>query len=753
MKIGIITFGSAHNYGAVLQVWALKEYLQQEGNEVEVINYRPVAIDSLYALYKEKNWFQSGTLNKCVSFAQYIKAKKTRPAQTKKYKKFEHFIAHDLNTTKPYYTLSELRKAGLDYDVMIAGSDQIWNGSLTSGINPAYFLAFGAQRSKRIVYAASIGRDNLNPEEIFFFQHYLKNLDYISVREQNAKDMIMRLTDQPVELVLDPTLLLVQDNFNKIKKDPKINSEYIYVHNVHLKRVDTRLNQVVEEMSKRLGLPVVQNRDDYNYKNEMRKFRGGSPSEFLGIIANASYVITNSFHATVFSILYQRNFITVPHFQNPDRMKFLLNVLGLENHLVDHASSIPENLSELSIDYSNVEQLRANLQKDSIAYLKNALSGDKKPLSKPVDRVYLCNQDRSDCTGCGACMEVCSCDSIHMMEDKEGFLYPQIDEDKCTHCNKCIQICEMIKQKKTNTEYLSEPAVYAGRLSDVKIQQRHAYSGVLAAFMTTMLKKQGMIVGARLHNDGNVTYDDITTIEKLDYFKNPIVVEPNSLRIKQKVEDSLREGKFVLFAGTSCQIAALNSFAQSNKDHLITVEITCNGLASARAYRQYRDQLVEYYHSPIVHYNFQDSFGTWDKRYTTVEFESKEVLLTQKEKNPFNKAYNLGLLQRPSCYSCEYKQNQYSVADISIANVRDGRERYSEVWNDFGISAIKINTKKGEKFWDECKDQLMFVPGDYKTAKKDFFNGSLDLTVDRDLLLQSLEMNQFEEVLKKYLTV
>ena len=207
MKIGIITFNSAHNYGAVLQAWALQEYLKSDGHEVEIINYRLPATDNLYKLYKPRNPFKRGKLNKAVHLLQYLKKMKSEPNKTRKYREFERFINHTLNTTEAITKYPDLNKANFDYDIMIAGSDQIWNGGLTKGVNPAYLLSFGKEEIKRVSYAASIGRDEIPEVEHMLFSRYLRNFDYISVREEKAKEAISKLSDKEVSVVLDPTLL------------------------------------------------------------------------------------------------------------------------------------------------------------------------------------------------------------------------------------------------------------------------------------------------------------------------------------------------------------------------------------------------------------------------------------------------------------------------------------------------------------------------------------------------------------------
>ena len=151
MKIGIVTFHSAHNYGAVLQAWSLQEYLKQQGHEVEIVNLRLPVIDKLYTLtnrtHKKVCGFQ--VINRIVNNAYYqIKCASYRitdPAKSRKYREFEKFINHVLPVTAEFNSLKDLRQARLKYDALIAGSDQIWNATMMKGVDPAYFLQFANQ--------------------------------------------------------------------------------------------------------------------------------------------------------------------------------------------------------------------------------------------------------------------------------------------------------------------------------------------------------------------------------------------------------------------------------------------------------------------------------------------------------------------------------------------------------------------------------------------------------------------------------
>ncbi len=372
MKIGIMTINSAYNYGCVLQAWSLQRFLEKEGHEAEIINYRIPEIDNVYRLFQKRNKYGNGVLNACYNGVRRLKFRLTQGPRIRKAAKFEHFIGGVMNTTRVFGSFRQLKeeRAGDAYDVLITGSDQVWNGTITKGMKPAYFLAFDGTGKKKLAYAASIGKRELMNAEKDFFRRYLREYSSIGVREKSAKRLLAPLTDRPVSVVLDPTLLLEREDFDRLKKPSRFRKPYILVHLIGR---DPRVAKIVVPVSEQTGLPVVQNRLKRLYVNELGRFADAGPEEFLGLVEGAELVITNSFHATVFSIVYRKNFITIPHELYPERMENLLQEAGLERHLISSPEELPESAAELMPDYAEVWKRLAIRQEESRNYLRRAL--------------------------------------------------------------------------------------------------------------------------------------------------------------------------------------------------------------------------------------------------------------------------------------------------------------------------------------------------------------------------------------------
>lgn len=703
MKIGIITFNSAHNYGAVLQVWALQEKLKEDGHQVEVINYRPAAIDNLYRVYIPKWITQSELVNRGFHKLQYIKTKIKIPQKAARFKKFENFINHVLPTTKPYHRFSTLAKADFDYDVMIAGSDQIWNSNITKGLSGAYFLNFGNKEIKRISYAASIGKDCFDANEKPKVQSYLKNFDYISVREEKLKHEVEELTTKEVDLVLDPTLLLDKEKYDKIKKNSKIKEDYIFVHNVHLSKIDVRLNAIVEEVSKRTGLPVINNRADYDFSNELGKFADGGPEEFLGIIAGAKMVITNSFHATVFATIYERNFITVPHFKNPDRMQNLLHMFQLDNHLIKGVEELPDNLNSLAIDYDHVAQLRKSARDTSEKFLEKALHGEK-TVGKPVQKndLYFTSKDKFTCYGCSACVNAVDSPDYKLSYDENGFLYPNVEILDKKQLALCQEVCPY---KNTNTATHALPEImdtFQTYLRDENKLMDSSNGGTFRALAEAFTTRGGMVAGIAYTDSIHPEYVLATADNLPESIFKYYNIETDCTNIHRQIKKQLDAGTSVLYFDTPYHLEGLKLFLGKDYKNLYTVTAQTHGILSGVKYKEYLDELEDKYHSKVRTVDLENKSLSAAIPFVSIIFENDELYAKSVKADSFTKTRKRGFQQRPCCYNSDYGEIDGSIADIILMVPSANGEELNPMGEDITL----IMSKKGHELFSMAKNRL-----------------------------------------------
>lgn len=367
MKIATLTFHGSHNYGSVLQAYALSKQLELMGNEVEILNLRPQSQKDMYSLNKKSN----SVLYRL--FDILVKRKRT-----KRYNSYERFINEVLPVTDTEYsTTEELSKTNLGFRAYVCGSDQIWN-PVCPDFETAYYLQFLDKDSdaKRISYAASFGKSDFDAETEKQIGAWVQDFDYVSVRELKGKQLIERVTDKDVCVVCDPVVLLDRKYWDELAIDPKIKEPYMLVYFLENNHGNKGF---VDELSKTLGLKVVVLTEYLRdiVKLYIKKY-DASPEEFVGLFKNAAFVYTNSFHGTAFATIYNKPFISVIDadqenaVNNNDSRKIdYLKLVGLQGRLVKN--DLPSKEELLNCDFTIANNKIKEFREKSYTYLCDAL--------------------------------------------------------------------------------------------------------------------------------------------------------------------------------------------------------------------------------------------------------------------------------------------------------------------------------------------------------------------------------------------
>lgn len=365
-KIGIITFHSAHNYGAMLQVYALQQLIDKYSYYVNVIDYRDKEIDKHYKVISIDNSnIQSRVKSTISNLIFYNKNKK-------RYDIFNKFMNNNLRLSNTYNGIDDIKKNAPKYDIYITGSDQVWNTRIVGELSDAYTLNFGDKNIKRISYAASIGENTLVNKYTDDYRNKLSILNHVSVRELDGKKALENVINKDIEVVLDPTLLLDKEEWeNKLISNAKINEKYILAYVVEYNQ---EYVNIVNYLSKKTGLKVVyfEKRNKY-YENPLKSAYTEGPFEFVDLIKNAEYVIATSFHATVFSIIFNKKFFVVPHVKTGSRVTNLLDKLQIVGRDINTLEEFKAINYDETIDYNNVNKILEKERSKSIEWLINAI--------------------------------------------------------------------------------------------------------------------------------------------------------------------------------------------------------------------------------------------------------------------------------------------------------------------------------------------------------------------------------------------
>lgn len=362
MKIGILTFHCAHNYGAVLQCYTLQEILKSMGHEVEIIDYRPLYLTKLYKIFSIDRFMHRNLLE---MLKKSIKEILMIYKRVKRFKSFQYFIQNRLNLSNNTYTESVF----FMYDVYIIGSDQIWNPKITKGFDSVFWADFKFPKNNKIYmsYAASMEISSLDIDEKNFCTNALTNFDYISVRESSLAKLLQELTDKKIETVLDPTLLANSSTWNSILKPPFLQKKYVLIYQV---RRDINVQRIASQIAKQINAEVIEIRAALNWTNHKYVYQCCSPEEFLGWIKYASCVVTTSFHGTAFSLIFNKSFYCLKLGKGDMRISSLLKSIHLENRLINKN----DNPIFQKINYELPKELLAGLREKSYHFLYSALN-------------------------------------------------------------------------------------------------------------------------------------------------------------------------------------------------------------------------------------------------------------------------------------------------------------------------------------------------------------------------------------------
>lgn len=329
MRIKTITCHDVYNVGASLQAYALQHFLIEQGHDVEIINYKPDYLKHYRLWWVPNPKFDKPiirTLYKLVKFPGRLFNRLTDPRK----KVFDDFTRKYLIVTnREYHSCNELQMFPPEADLYIAGSDQIWNPTFQNGRDPAFFLQFGNDNVKKISYAASFSVESVSGKVFANMKLWLQIFDRVSVRETSGIKILeqMGICGQQV---CDPVFLLTKEKWKEIATPLSEESPYLLLYDFDQNEL---LQQFALSLAKELGLKLL---SVFNMNNADTILSNMGPREFVQYIQNASFVVSNSFHATAFSIIFHRDFIVCNRQEKINtRMQDLLKQLGLSSCGID----------------------------------------------------------------------------------------------------------------------------------------------------------------------------------------------------------------------------------------------------------------------------------------------------------------------------------------------------------------------------------------------------------------------------------
>lgn len=750
-RTGLLTFYHIHHYGAALQAAATKWSVEALEASCDIIHYY---VNQNNALFRRPTGLASA-LSDIHTAAHYADLKR-------RYDRFNAFERDVLGVGgHRFESLDELRSARLPYDVVISGSDQIWNPLIFPDrrFDPVFFGSFSDAR--KIAYAPSFGLPRLPDGMDAELKEYLSAFSHLSTREQSGRDILRAVTGKEAPVVLDPVLLRTEAQWSAVAAPPEPfpDGSYLLCYFIH---PPVLLTRYIPLLSDRLKFPVLQ------LCGTRRKacpdahcILDAGPAEFVRLFRNASFVLTNSFHGTAFSVLFQRPFFTAvaPSEQaEPEKSRsyHLLSRLGLADRIVGIGKTAAP---DAPIDWQNVRE-RLNAEREtSLSYLRQALyplstqdtsnavfipaSGadalqiEKKPLPRLASHEH--------CTGCTACANTCPKRAITMERDEEGFLFPEVHPAQCVRCGRCTAVCPILHPP----EARPAPAVFAAWNPDPVIRRDSSSGGVFSALAEYVLENGGVVFGAAMDGRQRVRHTMCLKKEELWRLRGSKYVQSDLGKTFRLVREALKS-RLVLFSGTPCQVDGLYRFLGQRPENLITCDIVCHGVPSPGVWEDMVASLRREQGLELRAVRFRNKVAGWKLPHFTAVYENGLVDSRPFYETEYGRAFGRALFLRRSCYHCPYaslnRPGDFTLGDFW------GLDDYPEE-ETLGISLLMVNTLRGAYVFDHLP--LVRKPATLEQALKG--NPRLSSPTppqsQRSAFFTAYALEPFEKVRKRFLTL
>ena len=362
-KIGIITFHNINNYGALLQTFSLYNYLNNNCNaKIEVIDFIQNDRINDYKLY--------GKVKRLLGNLIFFYKRKNIIYRNIKFNNLRKKI---IFSKKTFFGDDDIEHNCVGYDILISGSDQIFNFEL-SGKSKAYFLNFD-HNAKKISYASSFGKKIISVEEKEMIRKYLVKYNFLSCREKSGCDIIKNVINVDVNLVVDPVFLLSKKDWNSfLNLNNKKEYDYVLIYVMEKKNILDKIIKEIKCENPNFKFIIINGGKKENYSNLGNVINNAGPLEFLSYILNSSIVITNSFHGLAFSLIFGKKILCFDHSTRNERLYNLLSLIECESLQLNDKIDININdLNNYLIDGNEKYLKLSNIIESSKEYLLEAI--------------------------------------------------------------------------------------------------------------------------------------------------------------------------------------------------------------------------------------------------------------------------------------------------------------------------------------------------------------------------------------------
>lgn len=720
-KVGIVSCYFKNNYGSMLQAYATKKILDNNNIPNETIN-----IDNNIDFKKGKRKYYASQL---FNF-KFIKSKfgmiklkldkkivkdlgKNISIRDSKYKEFRKEF--NLSISCPdYKSLSEM--ADVKYSDVIVGSDQLWLP--VNVVSDYYTLNWVSDNINKISYSTSFGISKIPDKYADEYKKFLSRINYLSVREESGK----KICDEygiSSKVVCDPTILLTKEEWEQEAVQERIiQDKYILCYFLGSNIVHRKF---AEKLKEKTGYKIV----SLNHADEYVKYSDTfaditpydiGPREWINLIKNAEYVCTDSFHGTVFSLLFNKTFFDFRRYSESNKMSTnsridsLLNLAGVDKNRILTGNEDVDTVIKYKINYNKVNKNIDKIRQESKEWLLNSITYKTEETKDKFVKI----EEKDLCCGCTACYSVCPKNAIKMVRDNEGFLYPEVDKEKCVNCGMCKKVCPILNKAKLN-EF--KPKAYLFQNSNEEIRKDSTSGGIFTAIGEFVIKNNGIVYGATLDDNFVVNHIGVESVEKLSKFRKSKYVQSNQNNCFKEIKQYLDNGKLICYSGTPCQVGGLRAYLRKDYENLILVDIMCHSVPSPLVFEKYKRYILKKMNAnKILNINFRDK-SKYGYKYSMMTVETDNGIYSQGiDTDPYLRAFFGDTSVRPSCYNCHFKTMK-RVSDLTIWDCFNINEIDKSFDDDKGTTRVLVQSEKGEKLLENL-DNVRLKELDINIATK-----------------------------------
>lgn len=360
--------------------------------------------------------------------------------------------------------------------------------------------------------------------------------------------------------------------------------------------------------------------------------------------------------------------------------------------------------------------------------------------------------EKSTCTGCNACLNICPKLAITMLADIEGFQYPVVDKRLCDNCGLCLRICPTLNKFFKQINFLN-PDIFAAWSLNEEVRINSTSGGIFSELAKKILENGGYVVGAKYNDKFTVEHHIINNVQELPKLRQSKYLQSNVGFIYKKIRKLLIDKKEVLFCGTPCQNAGLTSYLQEQYDNLLLCDFICRGVNSPTVYLKYLSMLQERYRSKIIKVIFKNKTYGWNQCSTLIKFENGDSYIEDRNHDLFMIGYlRYNLYVRPSCYNCMFKKLP-RISDISLGDFWGIGKTRPHLDQNKGTSVLFINSDKGKSFFERIQPNIYYEKCTFEEAVRGnvCILNSIIRDPRRDNFFIDLRTNSFDKVMEKYL--